>query len=203
MPTVQFYLPYGTFGGRGSSGAGGGSGAASRPRRAWYSAHSEVILHWFRVGRAEPIAPYPSLLLGYSGLTAEGRARAERMVDEFFTVDEFHRLRDYLRSQHGEDLRTAVLSAPVSAVRPDGATRAGALRPFYPPVLSPKESGSLEGEPERRGTVPEGGIFRLSEEEGYSLPFAVWGYYMVAAQPEPLPEGLRSARSAAPPPLRV
>jgi hypothetical protein len=121
-----------------------------------------VTVHWFCVNRSAPIAPYASVLLGYKSLSDEARVRAEMLVDEFFREEEFHLLRDYLRERHHEDPRTAMLVIPVSAVKPDTGTRTGTLRPFGMPSANEREEVT---------------IFRLAEEEGYSLPFTVWGAY--------------------------
>jgi hypothetical protein len=214
VSTIKLYLPYGTF------------GNANDRKRGWYSPYAEIILHWFVVGRQEPLAPYESLILGYSRLIPATRATAERTVNEFFSEAEFHLLRDYLRLRHSKDLRTAVLCAPVPSIHPDANTRTGMMRPFYPSVthaeivfaasatsdmaemtdaaevLEPVDA-LLDGDeaevgaadvsavsdlepalaPAARPTV-EAGFCRLSEEEGYNLPFAVWGYYSVAARPD-------------------
>jgi hypothetical protein len=148
MAAMKLYLPYGTLGS--------------------VSVQKQITFHWFRIEREEPLAPYETLLLGYKNLTPEVRSRAEAMVDEFFSESEFHQLRDYLRQRHGEDLRTTVLMAPVSAVKPDLGTRAGSLRPFAQ-VGRNGDNGS--------------GFCRLCDEENYGLPFPVWGYYAAAIAP--------------------
>jgi len=138
----KLYLPYGTLPG--------------------VSGTHALMVHWFRVDREVPLDPYERLLLGYRTLTDEARSRAEAMVNEFLSEDEFHELREYLQRQRGTDLRTTVLVAPVSATRPDAATRTGGLRPFAQCEEDP-HSGS--------------GFFRMSEQDGYPLSFAVWGYH--------------------------
>ncbi len=132
-----------------------------------------VIFHWFCVARETPFEPIAAMIMGYKTLTEDARARAEATVNEFFSEEEFHLLRSYLRERHGEDLRTTLLVAPVSAVKPDSSTQIGQGRPFAQCV--PSEAC---------------GFYRLSEEKGYTLPFTVWGYYslparMRAAQPNP------------------
>jgi hypothetical protein len=124
-----------------------------------------VTVHWFCVGRKTPIAPYASVLMGYRSLSEEARPRAEKMVDEFFRESEFHQLRNYLHDRHHEDLRTAMLVTPVSAIKPDTATRTGTLRPFGIPSAIEREELT---------------IYRLAEEAGYNLPFTVWGAYAAA-----------------------
>lgn len=140
MATTKLYLPYGAL------------HRIADPRL--------VTFHWFCVGREEPLAPYVSLIMGYKNLTDVARVRAEAMVDEFFSESEFHQLRAYLRARHGEDLRTTLLTAPVSAIKPDAGTHIGQERPFAQCVVA---NGN--------------GFHRLSDDQGYTLPFTVWGYY--------------------------
>jgi len=204
MSTMKLYLPYGTF------------GNASHHGESWYRPHTEIILHWFVTGRKEPIAPYASLILNYKGLAPAVRARAEQTVDEFFAESEFHQLRDYLRDVHGKDVRTAILSAPVPAVRPDTQTRAGALRPFNP-VAAVIDSQVLNAEGAPDDTIPEtepddaeetdasgetiNAIYRLSDEKDYPLPFAVGGFYAAVALYNPTtgPSSLREIRAVSKP----
>jgi hypothetical protein len=124
---------------------------------------SSVTVHWFVADRQEPIAPYASVILGYKTLSDTARARAEMLVNELFREDEFHQLRVYLRARHHEDPRISMLTTPVASVKPDTGTRAGSLRPF----------GRTPWD-EREEIV----IYRLSDEPGYLLPFAVWGAYI-------------------------
>jgi hypothetical protein len=160
MAALKLYLPY---------------GALQRVADA-----RMVTFHWFCVARPEPVAPYVSLIMGYRNLTDAARERAEAMVDEFLSEDEFHQLRSYLRERHGEDLRTTLLVAPVSAIKPDAGTHIGQERPFAQCVLG---NGN--------------GFHRLSEEEGYTMPFSVWGYYS-------LPTPMRAhAPAAATPALAI
>jgi len=168
MPAIKLYLPYGTFH-RGTSSLADSQHAFSR----------HVTFHWFCIERPEPIAPYASLIMGHHGLTPEARTRAEQMVDEFFSEEEFHQFRDYMQTQHQDDLRTTVLSAPVHAVKPDTSTRAGSFRPFRAGV---------------EDSIPGSGFCKLAEEEGYSLPFSVWGYYIPAAAQSYLPAPALAAR---------
>ena len=186
MPTTKLYLPYGTF------------GEAGDQKYGWYNPRTAIILQWFCVGRETPIAPYESLIMGYRTLNETVRTRAQQTVDEFLSESEFHQLRDYLRQQHGKDLRTAVLTAPVAAIRPDTTTRTGALRPFrfcLDAAPSAETREATEGAEADESPVPEpimgridppltrGGFCRLAEESGYSLPFAVWGYFTAMERP--------------------
>ncbi len=140
----KLYLPYGTL------------RTSADPR--------QITYHWFIIKRETPLAPYDKLILSYNGLSDDARVRAEQTVDEMFSQEEFEALRDYLRDQRSEDLRTGILNAPISANKPDTSTRLGTERPFQT---------CSEG--------VTGGFMHLSEQPGYNLPFTVWGYYAMPA----------------------
>lgn len=160
----KLYLPYGKL-------------AAVMPVRS--GRLSPMTIHWFVVGRSEPVAPYAAVIQGYRQLQGEARRRAERLVDELFREDEFHQLRDYLWNRHREDTRTSMLVTPVPPVKPDAGTRTGALRPFV-------KSGDGEGgEGAGDGETPT--IHRLADEPDYPLPFTVWGAYVAPAVPYAAP----------------
>jgi hypothetical protein len=128
----------------------------------------KITFHWFRVGRTEPIGDYARLILGYRGLTEDAARRAERLVDELFREDEFHLVRTYLESQHGVEVRTGMLTTPLTSVKPDTSTRLGTLRPWHVP------------EAEENTEIL---FHRLSDDESYSLPFDVWGAYLSTTRP--------------------
>lgn len=132
------------------------------------TARNPVTLHWFCAERTEPSADYSKLILGYQALTPEARVRAERLVDELFQEDEFHLLRTFLEQQFNAHVRTAMLTTPLTSVKPDTGTRLGTLRPFG--LLAPEHNGEVA-------------VFRLSDVEGYSLPFAVHGAYLSSGRP--------------------
>ena len=137
---VKLYLPYGNL--------------------KDFKGHSQVTLHWFVKDREQPVAPYAQLVENYRHLSGEDQRRAERIIDELFTYEEFVALRAYLYERHREDLRTSVLVPPINGVKQDNDRNRGLVRPF---------GLCIEGE--------RGGFCRLCEQEGYALPFTVWGYY--------------------------
>jgi hypothetical protein len=147
---IKLYLPYG------------------RLKR--FGGNRQVTLHWFVKDRPQPVAPYAELVERYSQLAPEARQRAGRIVDEMFTESEFHALHAYLYDREREDVRTAMMVAPVNGSNLDNRENRGLIRPFG-------------DDPDRReGGEPShgsggGGFCRLAQEEGYALPFAVWGYY--------------------------
>lgn len=128
----------------------------------------KVTFHWFCTARAEPIEDYAPLILGYKALALAAQERAERLVSELFREDEYLQLRAFLESRYGVEVRTGMLTTPLTPVKPDSGTRLGTLRPWYD---SAAESVS-----------PEVKLFPLSEEAHYTLPFTVWGAYLSAAR---------------------
>lgn len=128
----------------------------------------KITFHWFRVDRTEPIGDYARLILGYRGLADDAARRAERLVDELFREDEFHLLRTYLESRHGVELRTGMLTTPLTSVKPDTSTRLGTLRPWH-----------MDGAEEASEIL----LHKLTDEENYGLPFAVWGAYLSTTRP--------------------
>lgn len=132
------------------------------------TARNPVTLHWFCAERPEPTEDYSKLILGYQGLTPEAKVRAERLVDELFREDEFHLLRTFLEQHFNAHVRTAMLTTPLTSVKPDTGTRLGTLRPFS--LISAEHEGEVA-------------VLRLSEVAGYSLPFAVHGAYLSSGRP--------------------
>jgi hypothetical protein len=184
----KLYLPYGGLPrtlrvSRGLPGDGGG-----------------VVFHWFCPSRPDgPVAPYATLIQQYASLGAPARARAEAMADEMFTEEEFGLLRDYLFRRHREDLRTAVLTTPVPALKVGTVTRAEMNRPFLPPPVvadgGDEAAAAAPPPPATRVELCAEGFYRLSEEEGCSLPFAVWGHYVAAMPHGRLAGGLHAAHA--------
>lgn len=124
---------------------------------------SDVTYHWFCVGRETPLAPYASLILNYGRLAAPERLRAEQMTDELLSEEEYHQLRDYLLKSCRVSVQTAVLTAPLNSNASHTITKAEGLRPFLNSLSLPVE------EPAHLASC------KLDEEEGYSLPFRIWG----------------------------
>ena len=150
-PDRKLYLPYSSL---------PIVGGVIHARAAW---STQTTVHWFVVGRTEPITAYDTTIQGYKSLSALARSRAESMVDEFFRESEFQQLREYLQTRR-QDARTSMLTTPVSSIKPDSSTRTGTLRPF------------VQNDVEQSEQIA---IYRLSDEEGYCLPFMVWGAYIV------------------------
>jgi hypothetical protein len=143
-------------------------------------AHSNVVFHWFCVGRKEPISDYKNLILGYNHLSPSVRDLSQSLVDEMLTDEEFHQLKSYLMRRHGADTRTTLVTAPVFATRSRSSSKSES-RPFLPGSLA---AGTTDGAatPATPGTATfiesnTSGFYPLSLEEGYDLPFAVWGFY--------------------------
>lgn len=128
----------------------------------------KITFHWFIPDRPEPIGDYTKLILGYRGLLDPARERAERLVNELFREEEFHLLRAYLEARHGVEVRTGMLTTPLTSVKPDTSTRLGTLRPWYCPNTE---------------ELSEILLHRLSDEDSYTLPFPVWGAYLSTTRP--------------------
>lgn len=181
----KLYLPYGGLPrtlrvSRGLPGDGGG-----------------VVFHWFCPSRPDgPVAPYETLIQQYASLNAPVRARAEAMTDEMFTEEEFGQLRDYLFRRHREDLRTAVLTTPLPALKVGTVTRAEMNRPFLPPRTVSGDDAASVAPGVSRVELSAEGFYRLSEEEGCPLPFAVWGHYVAAVPHGRLAGGLHAREEA-------
>ena len=120
----------------------------------------DITFHWFVKDRREPVAPYEQLLENYKQLTPEGKLQAQRMVDELFSEEEFKSLRTFLYEKYREDVRTGILVPPINGIRQDIGPNRALVRPF---AACPDDES--------------GGFCRLSEKDGYALPFSVWGYY--------------------------
>lgn len=128
----------------------------------------KITFHWFIPERTEPIGDYTKLILGYRGLTEIACTRAERLVNELFREEEFHLFRSYLEARHGVEVRTGMLTTPLTSVKPDTSTRLGTLRPWHSPDAE---------------DASEILIHKLSDEGNYTLPFTVWGAYLSTTRP--------------------
>ena len=109
----------------------------------------EVQCYWFCVDRKQPVVPYQELMIDYDP-NIEGIEIAERGVNDFFTEQEIETLEDYLATK---EIGLEIWKAEVFPVK---STYVGL------------------------GDAPLGGgagNIKLSEFEGYSLPFKVWGFY--------------------------
>jgi hypothetical protein len=112
-----------------------------------------VEIHWFVVYRENPIASYEKLINGYLKDRDNPLYISEKNLQELFTEEEADALKEYLSKKHGEecDIREADLSTEID---PWGY---GDKTPAY-----------------------REGFYRLNQEDGYDLPFVVWGYYDIS-----------------------
>jgi hypothetical protein len=99
----------------------------------------------------------------YAGFYDPSDAYSIGLIEEAFTADEALQFAAYLKKYHESDVKIEPAQLPV-----------------------PKNTFGV-------GAIPVGGttgIHMLSSEEGYSLPFKVWGFYNVcdARRTEPPPE---------------
>jgi len=108
-----------------------------------------VRFHWYRLDRTEPVVPFERLIAGYERLKEPARRQAVEQVLRYLTEEEVWGLRTYLRERHGLEVIAEEVPLPIEV--PTG--------PFHSPY----------------GEVYE--FLELSEQEGYPLPYKIWGYY--------------------------
>lgn len=110
----------------------------------------DVTFGWFYEGSRTTRRPYERLIEHYD--PSEENTYAEGCIDEFFTAVEAAALKSYLDREHGNQSVTTI--KPVKLPIPNNAMGLGA-----------RAVGGGED------------FYTLSEEQGYSLPFKVWGYF--------------------------
>jgi len=112
-----------------------------------------VEIRWFVVYRENPIVSYEKPLNGYLKNQDNLLHISEENVRELFTEEEANAFKEYLSKEHREecDIREADL---LTEINPWG--------------YGDKTLGHREG------------FYRLYQEDGYDLPFVVWGYYDVS-----------------------
>lgn len=108
-----------------------------------------VRFSWYRLDRTDPVAPFERLIAGFDRLTETVRRQAVEQVLRHLTEEEVWGLRTYLRERYGLEVIAEEVPLPIEA--PTG--------PFDSPY----------------GEVYE--FLELSEQEGYPLPYKIWGYY--------------------------
>lgn len=112
----------------------------------------DVCMGWFKVNDPRPDLPFAALIEGYDDLGPDSRCYPELYVAELFTAEQARALVTYLDQHHGhESIQTTTrVKLPVP--------------------------GNVMG----YGAIPVGGpqdFYLLYKEEGWTLPFDVWGYY--------------------------
>lgn len=118
--------------------------------------YGQIKVHWFCEHRNGSIGPHDQLIQDY--MPGEN-LYAEVSIDECFTEEEIEQLREYLERVHGDKLHAIEVNLPMPECMPYGAI--GALCIFKPDG----EISAVED------------YYMLNEEEEYSLPFKVWGYF--------------------------
>jgi hypothetical protein len=111
--------------------------------------YHNVRFNWYRLERDRPMAPYRDLIADYDKLDEMTRHTLEADVNRYLTEEEIRALQDYLMGQYNLPVFVNEVSLPV------------------------KEVGCFQS----RRNVLVYDFLELSEEEGYFLPFKVWGYY--------------------------
>jgi hypothetical protein len=123
--------------------------------------HNNVELEWIYCDRAQPIAPYASLIAGYAQLDQTERRYAEQYMDDLFTKAEYRTLRRYLKDHHDLVADISVVPIPMN-VRPESV---GFIGTPAQRMLEVDESGSF-------------GWYRL-QNAVEMLPFMVAAWYVV------------------------
>jgi len=129
-------------------------------RGVWYT---NVELEWVYCDRAQPIAPYASLIADYGQLGQTERTYAEQYMDDLFTKAEYRMLHRYLKDHHGLDADMSVVPIPMN-VRPESV---GFIATPAHRMLEVDESGNF-------------GWYRLQNVVG-TLPFTVAAWYIVGS----------------------
>jgi hypothetical protein len=119
-----------------------------------------VRVTWLVWHRDEPVGDYRDLLDGYYERTSykgETYVAGTDIVDELFTAAEAEQFAAYLKAAHGEDVTLTEVSLPVPiGDDPDACD--------YMAYSASTFGGPVD-------------LHMLWEEDGYSLPFKVGGYY--------------------------
>ena len=126
----------------------------------WYS---NVELELVYCDRAQPIAPYTSLIADYAQLDHTERRYAEQYMDDLFTRAEYRTLRRCLKDHHGLVADMSVVPIPMH-VRPEAV---GFIATPAHRMLEVDESGNF-------------GWYRLRNVMG-TLPFTVAAWYVVGS----------------------
>jgi hypothetical protein len=111
----------------------------------------QVCVHWSVSGRRHPAFPYRRLITDYDGLSKRGRRNTEDLIDGFFSENELSQLREYVLRCHGPLVESSEIDLPIHA------------------------SEDMLGMPGRPGD----GVWRLYDEDEYSLPVTVSGDFHV------------------------
>lgn len=113
------------------------------------SVFHDVKFNWYCLERRGPAFPPSQLIADYESRDERERRLLERELNRYFTDEEIELLRGYLLERYGMSLETEEVEIPL------------------------RERRSLFGE----GSSVIYDFLELSEKDGYSLPFKVWGYY--------------------------
>lgn len=119
-----------------------------------YRGRNHVTFLWYCQQRPAAVVTYSEAIADFDGLAARGqRVVAERYLDSLFTDEEIQTLRAYLAAEHGTELFAQRVDLPLTWDR---------CR-HWPQDDVPQEEGT--------------GLYMLSREERYDLPFVVWARY--------------------------
>jgi len=122
---------------------------------------SQVELDWFCHGRSQPIAPYHTLITGYTQIEESDKGNAERYMDELFTRAEASLFIPYLCFTYGHLVGISAVPVPMDIFAADGTSMANPVS-----MLLADDRWRIAH------TVSQ-------SEADYLLPFSVSAYYRV------------------------
>jgi hypothetical protein len=125
------------------------------------NADGQVELDWFCHGRAQPIAPYHTLITNYAVIEEPVKGNAARYMDELFTRAEASLLIPYLCFTYGHLVGISVVPVPMDIFVADGTSMANPISMLL-----------ADGRWRITHTVSPAGA-------DYPLPFSVSAYYRV------------------------
>lgn len=124
-----------------------------------YKDRDSVIVDWFCSSRETPVAPYEELILNYTDLGADERARARKLTDNFLTEREITELKNLIENGTGFDVRKTVVKTPF------------------------EDGRKIPNFSESANKGDDGDYFHLSEKQGYNLSAPISGYADLSEPP--------------------
>lgn len=119
-----------------------------------FRGRNHVTFVWYCHQRPAPVANYADAIAQYTALAdQQQQGKAQRHLDALFTEEEIRALRAYLGARHDAELFSQRVELPIG--------------------LDKCRNWSSDGTPVEHGT----GIYQLSKEQHYDLPFDVWASY--------------------------
>jgi len=124
-----------------------------------YKDRDSVIVDWYCEKRAEPVAPYETLIANYDELDDDEKRRARTLVNRFLTGPEVRELAAFMMAQSGFSVHSREAPLPFA----DGRK--------IPDIAAPAAPGA------------EGDTLRLSQSAGYDLSVPISGFCDLSEPP--------------------